>query len=101
VTPEQLEAAVKDSSWTSLLQPMDVVLSLWEKIMLSDEQVQTVRCGAGLALDSVAPELSRLRAYDRAGIFTALLKYDAASRLWRPRKVFNQAVARLKTASTP
>ena len=89
IAAEYLEDAVGNGSWYNLVQPMDVVLSLWEKVVLSDEQVELVQHGTSLALE-VRAETARLRAYDEAGRFTALLKFDVESRLWRPQKVFHQ-----------
>ena len=89
ITPDQLGEAVQNGSWHSLVQSMDTVLSLWGKVMLSDEQVETVRHGIGLSLDGAA-ESTRLRAYDKAGTLTALLAFDTQSRIWHPQKVFHQ-----------
>jgi tRNA pseudouridine55 synthase len=89
IAPEYLEDMVGKGSWYKLVQPMDVVLSLWGKTVLSDEQVELVQHGTGLVLE-VRAETARLRAYDEAGRFTALLKFDVESRLWRPQKVFHQ-----------
>jgi tRNA U55 pseudouridine synthase TruB len=91
VTLEQLEIGIADGSWSAFLQPMDAVLSPWEKILLSEDQVEMVRCGVGLPLETVAGAL-RLRAYDKTGMFLALLKLDPESRSWRPQKVFHPAV---------
>ena len=88
VTPEQLETAVRNGSWTALLQPMDTVLSLWEKVILSDEQIEIVRHGAGLALEA-GEAIVHLRAYDKASSLVALLGFDSENRLWRPQKVFH------------
>jgi tRNA pseudouridine 55 synthase len=92
VTLEQLERAVADGTWARMIRPMDAVLSLWQKIMLSGEHVEMVRCGVGLSLDS-DPTTGRLRAYDKAGLFIGLLKFEAESRQWRPQKVFHPAAA--------
>jgi len=92
VTLERLEASVKDGLWHSLVQPMDTVLSLWGKTILSDGQVESVRQGKGLSLD-VGADTTRLRAYDRGARFVALLSFDSESRLWRPQKVFHQPQA--------
>ena len=89
ITPEQLESAVADSTCHALLEPMDTVLSLWQKILLSDEQLDMVRCGALLTLE-VAPETRRLRAYDKSDRFAALLEYDTEGRAWHPQKVFHR-----------
>lgn len=91
VTLEQLETGIADGSWSAFLQPMDAVLSPWEKILLAEEQVEMVRCGVGLPLEAAAGTV-RLRAYDKTGMFLALLKFDAESWLWRPQKVFHPAV---------
>ena len=82
---------VPDTSWSVFLQPMDAVLSLWEKVLLTEEQVEAVRCGVGLSLEAAAGT-PRLRAYDKAGMFLSLLKFDDESRLWRPQKVFHPAI---------
>jgi tRNA pseudouridine55 synthase len=89
VTLEQLEASVKDGLWHSLVQPMDTVLSLWGKTILSDEQVESVRQGKGLSLDA-GEGTARLRAYDKGSRLVALLSFDSENRLWRPQKVFHQ-----------
>ena len=86
---EQLEERVTCGKWHELVHPMDVVLSLWEKFELSDDQVESVQHGTGLALE-VRAETARLRVYNKAGRFIALLKFDIESRLWRPQKVFHQ-----------
>jgi len=92
ITLERLEDAVKDGSWHSLVQPMDTVLSSWEKVKLSNAQIDSVRHGVSVDLDT-SPDVKRLRAYDGNNLFAALLEYDAESRSWRPQKVFRQPQA--------
>ncbi len=91
VTLEQLETGITDGAWSTFLQPMDAVLSLWGKILLTEGQVEAVRCGVGLSLEGVTSRV-RLRAYDTTGLFLSLLKFDDESRLWRPQKVFHPAI---------
>lgn len=86
---EQLEASARDGRWHSLVQPIDTVLSLWDRAMLSDEQVEYVRHGAGLALEA-GEGTTRLLAYDGGSRLVALLSFDMESQLWRPQKVFHQ-----------
>jgi tRNA pseudouridine55 synthase len=86
---EYLEECILRGTWSELVQPMDTVLSLWGKTLLSDEQVELVRHGAGLELE-VGEGVARLRAYDKSSNFVALLRFDAVSYLWNPQKVFHQ-----------
>jgi tRNA pseudouridine55 synthase len=86
----QIEATVADGTWLGLIHPMDTVLSLWQKIVLSDEQAEIMRCGVGLPLDSSNPP-GRFRAYDKTGLFIGLLKFESGSHLWQPQKVFHPA----------
>jgi tRNA pseudouridine55 synthase len=89
ITLEGLEDAVKVGAWGVLLQPMDTVLSRWQKTVLDDEQVVAVHCGVGVSLE-ITGGLVRTRAYDKQGTFIALLAFEPSSRLWRPQKVFHQ-----------
>ena len=91
VTLEKIETGVSEGSWSVFLQPMDSVLALWEQIILTEDQVETVRCGVGLSLEA-KPGSLRLRAYEKTGMFLALLKFDGESRLWHPQKVFHPAI---------
>jgi tRNA pseudouridine55 synthase len=88
ITLERLEEAAKDGSRPEQVQPMDTVLSLLQRVELSEEQVTSVRCGVGLKLD-IPAETLRLRAYDAEGGFMALLHFDPETSLWRPQKVFH------------
>jgi len=91
VSLEQLEIAVADASWNCLVQPMDIVLSMRVPVMLSDAQVEVVRCGGALDLQ-VAAGVTYLRAYDGENRFIAVLAYDADAMVWHPKKVFNKYV---------
>ncbi|RJO60964.1 MAG: tRNA pseudouridine(55) synthase TruB [Dehalococcoidia bacterium] len=89
VTLEQLEELAASRRLSDALQPMDVVLSRWKKVILNEEQVTAVHCGVGLPLD-IPGDTSRMRAYDKEGTFIALLVFEPLSSLWRPQKVFHQ-----------
>ena len=88
VSLEQLETAVTDASWSCLVRPMDIVLSQWAAVMLSDAQVEVVRCGGALDLQVAAGMVNHLRAYDGENRFVAVLAYDADAMVWHPKKVF-------------
>ena len=83
---KRLLARVWCSRWT-LCSPSG------KRPILSDEQIEIVRHGAGLALEAEREAIVRLRAYDKDGSLMALLSFDAESRLWRPQKVFHQPQA--------
>ncbi len=85
VTLEQLERAVTDGSWTGLVQPLDVILSAWPAVKLDAAQALAVVQGKALPFDITG---TRARAYDPAGRFLAILCLDAATKLWKPHKVF-------------
>ncbi len=91
VTFEALERIVTVGTSHDVIQPMDMVLSLWQKILLSDQQEELVRHGMGLLLDVGYEAAGRLRAYDTTDHFIALLKFDVESGFWRPQKVFHQS----------
>jgi tRNA pseudouridine55 synthase len=88
VTLETLEQSVNDGTVASLIQPLDAVLTLWDKITLTDEQVEAVRFGVWLPLEGQEGK-TRLRSYDGAGRLVALLALDDEKNLWRPHKVYN------------
>jgi tRNA pseudouridine55 synthase len=97
VTLEQLQEAVERGAAAALIQPLDAVLSLWDKITLTGEQVEAVKCGVWQPLE--APEGAvRLAAYDEHSDLLALLSFDEQKKSWRPRKVFLQAQAEPKTS---
>ena len=47
VTLEQLAQTVNEGTLEACIQPIDAVLSSWDRITLTDEQVEAVRCGCG------------------------------------------------------
>ena len=98
VTLEQLEKSAADDSVASLIQPLDAVLTLWDKVILTDEQVEAVRCGVWLPLEGQEGK-TRLRGYDGAGRLVALLALDEEKKLWRPRKVFESSLDKSEDAS--
>lgn len=83
----QLESAIRDGSWPALVYPMDYILSGWLALTLDNERAAAIRHGSSLSL-LAPPGEERLRAYDQNGCLLALLRYDAGTGLWRPRKVF-------------
>lgn len=84
---EQISGAVADGTVSALIQPLDTVLGLWPRVMLTDEQEQSIRCGRQLVLDTGGT--TRLCAYRGDGKFLALLSLDSETGAWQPGKVFS------------
>ncbi len=77
------------------LLPADRAVQHLPAVRLDDAGAADVRHGrdpqaAGLAKPAGSAEIL-CRAYDRAGAFVALLRYDAQHERWRPHKVFPPA----------
>ncbi|MEE8346853.1 MAG: tRNA pseudouridine(55) synthase TruB [Dehalococcoidia bacterium] len=98
VSLEQLETAFADGTWQDMLHPVDYALDHIAAVYLDVEAEKDVRHGR--PLDAGSPPLQRIgdaqdgqrcRAYGEDGSFVGILRYDASSRRWRPRKVFKPA----------
>ncbi|MCL2679639.1 MAG: tRNA pseudouridine(55) synthase TruB [Dehalococcoidia bacterium] len=87
VTLEKLEESTADGTIPELLQPLDAVLTLWDRVSLTASQVEGVRCGVWLPLEGCGDKM-RLLGYDDSGKLVTLLTLDAEKNLWRPGKVF-------------
>ncbi len=81
VTLEQLAG-----DWRARLLPMDFALQHWDAVQLSAEQ--TKRIQNGLSVETNQAYATLVRAYNDAGQFFAVLKFDAAQNVLRPEKVF-------------
>jgi len=92
---ERLETAFADGSWQDLLHPLDYGLGHIPAVYLDMEAEKDVRHGCSLEAGSPpfqrlgdAQDGHRCRAYGEDGSFVGILRYDASSQRWRPRKVF-------------
>jgi tRNA pseudouridine55 synthase len=90
-TIEQLELSVKHGEVATLLLPMDVPVRHWPALQANERQASQILNGQALHLsrDLVPEELGQARAYDPAGRFIALLKFDRVQQAWRPFRVFH------------
>lgn len=88
-----LTAAFEDGSWRDLLQPVDCGLTALPAITLEIEDEKDVRHGQAVDVDGVAapPDGTEARGYAEDGSLVGILTFDAASGMWRPRKVFPRA----------
>ncbi|NIV39183.1 MAG: hypothetical protein GWN58_60130, partial [Anaerolineae bacterium] len=63
----------------------------WPAAIVGGEAARQIAHGQAVALESLSRDQSggkMARAYGPEGNFLAILIYDAASALWRPKKVF-------------
>ncbi|MFH1775489.1 MAG: tRNA pseudouridine(55) synthase TruB [Chloroflexota bacterium] len=93
VSLSQLEYIVSSGYWQHLVYPVDVVLSHWPAVVVSEANALALRNGRPLDFAdgsdaSGATHSGRCRAYGADGLFLAVLRYSAAARQWLPEKVF-------------
>ena len=93
VTLEALEAAAQaPGGWLGLLHPLDWVLRSFKTVTVGAAAERFLRNGQPVSLGNPninAGYLEQFRAYNSAGQFLALVRFDRASNSWRPVKVFN------------
>lgn len=98
LSPQRLQTAFADGTWLDLLLPLDYGLGHIPAVYLDTEAEKDIRHGC--PLEASSPQFQRLhdaqdgqrcRAYGEDGSLVAVLRYDAGSHRWRPRKVFAPA----------
>ena len=94
---DELERAFKAGDWAALLLPMDCGLIHLPAITLHIEDEKDIRHGQAVRIDQeclVGVPLAdggQYRAYAEDGGLVGLIRYEAETGMWRPRKVFEQA----------
>ncbi len=90
----ELERAAQEGHWREYLLPLDRAVARLPVLHLDREDAQDLCTGRAVAAPAGQPvpvpaEGEPLaRAYGPGGAFLAVVAYDAAHGLWRPRKVF-------------
>lgn len=86
----RLEEAFEHGRGEEYLIPLDEALLDWPALVVGEEDAR--RIGQGQAVPGAPPTAEGngvlSRAYSLDGDFLAILTYDAAAELWRPKKVF-------------
>jgi tRNA pseudouridine55 synthase len=85
VTFDALKQAFRVGDWQRYLLPMDLAVSDWPEVNLTDEAAARIQHGQPVPLEEHAED--RARAYNPAGELIALLEADPQNGLWRPHKV--------------
>ena len=92
VTLEQLEAdAQEPGGWQRRLHPVDWVVRDFKAVTVGPAAEKFLRNGQAVSLGRPqvnAGYLEQFRAYNSAGQFLALVRFDRADNSWRPVKVF-------------
>lgn len=89
ISLSQVEAAIKDDTFSELLDPFDGPLYNLDALLLGDEEEMDVRCGRSIQVsDTAAIHSGYCRAYSMSGEFIAILKFVPESTLWHPDVVF-------------
>ena len=93
VTLEDLDAAAQEpGGWRHLLHPVDWVLRDYKTVTVGPAAERFLRNGQPVSLSNPnfnAGYMEQFRAYNSAGQFLALVRFDRAGNSWRPLKVFH------------
>jgi tRNA pseudouridine55 synthase len=88
ITLEQLADVVAQGKVEQYLFPADKVLEHYPALLLDESTTEHVLHGNAFHYDVHSPaELARV--YDHTGRFLAIATWDAANRVWQPKKVFS------------
>jgi tRNA pseudouridine55 synthase len=87
VSLESLEEALIGGRGSEVMQPIDEIILSWQAVVLNQAQVRAIERGQPLYFAADRAEGARCRAYDRAGVLVALLRFHEAQG-WRAFKVF-------------
>ncbi len=98
ISMPQLEDAFHSGYWQHFVYPIDIVLSHWAAIVVSDAASQAIKNGRPFALekadsiDGYSPVRfsfdNRCRAYSIDGCFLGVLRLNPETGQWHPEKVF-------------
>ena len=95
VSLDELAEAFAQGNWQELIHPLDEALLDFEPVVIDAETEQRIRHGQQVQAPPLAPpkrggiEGGVCRAYSQTGELIGILRYDAQTGLWQPKKVFN------------
>ncbi len=92
VSVSQLEDAFRYGYWQHFVYPIDIVLSHWAAMVVSDDMKRVIRNGRPLVLkknDRLAlSAVDHCRVYTPDGCFLGVLRFNSEIGQWQPEKVF-------------
>jgi len=91
ITLEELAHAATEGHWRDLLHPIDAALTRFKALHLDVDAARRLCSGQAISLPPGEIGMGKsglARAYGPARTFLALVAYDPAAQVWRPRKVF-------------
>ena len=91
LTLEALEETAAESDWRAYLRPVDWALQDCPALRVEDEQEVAIKQGQSIRTNGDVSDVEApgmWRAYSADGVFLALLEFQADTRCWQPRRVF-------------
>lgn len=89
VSPEEVSAAAQAGTLAELLHAPETIILPLPAMLLTAAECRATAQGKALPNEQAGVADGQLsRAYAEDGLFQALLRFEAASNLWRPDKVF-------------
>jgi tRNA pseudouridine55 synthase len=88
---EELAQAAAEGHWRDLLHPIDAALTRFKALHLDADAARRLCSGQAISLPPAEEGVGKsdlARAYGPDRTFLALVAYDPAANVWRPRKVF-------------
>jgi len=89
ITLDELAQAAAEDRWPALLHPIDTALAHFPALHLDADAARRLCSGQTITPPPLEGGGELARAYGPDGTFLALVAYDPATGLWRPRKVFH------------
>ncbi len=89
---ESLSTSLGNNTWEPLFLPSDCVVLHLPAVQMDSWEASQVMNGQAVPLSPgthYASHLQEARGYSRDGLFVALMRFDRASAVWRPFKVFD------------
>ncbi|UCE97709.1 MAG: tRNA pseudouridine(55) synthase TruB [Dehalococcoidia bacterium] len=87
----QLEHAFSNSNWQQFVYPIDIVLNHLSSVVVNYEQEKVLKNGGSIDIKDTYISKSqekRCRAYNKNGVFLAVLYLNSDRGHWQPQKVF-------------
>jgi len=101
ISMQQLEEAVSTGDWEKYLYPIDSVLGNLPSVTVDETGEEAIKVGSPPDIEEKIqetryndqtpqpfPPAGYIRAYNKDGLFLAILRYDPDENKWRPKKVF-------------